>query len=467
MKLRFAVLLTLIAASASVYGADGQPPVTKPKAPVKKAPVSAQVYADYPQKKGKVQPLQWTFLPRWLSFDMELRDRGEYQSDFNYTRGARTYSLTRIRGGMTIRPTKFMSLYMQFHDNHALGQPLYLVSANMRDNFDLRQGYIEFHHRSLQLIAGRQELKFGSERLIGLSDWANDSRTFDAFRFGIGKTNRIDIFTSSVVAIHPTSLDTHGNGLNFHGAYGSVRSVIPRANLQPFVYIKALRTVTSQQKIVGSELETSFGTEIDGSLPAHFTYQAMGVLQRGSFSNNSIHAGAGFAKLYYSAPKLPLQPRLGMEYDYATGNPHRNANRISTFDQLYPSNHNVFGLLDLFGFQNIVQTRGHLDLRPTTNLTLLFQVSHQDLATNMDSIYASNGSALVKAPTTGFAHTDLGNSLDLSAKYVYHESLVANLGYSHLFPGQLLRDNGRGVPQNLAYVGLTYRFRMDRNPPKE
>ncbi len=447
--------------------AYAQPPARHAPAQ-KSAATSTVVYADYPQKKGKVQAIQWSFLPAWLSFDMEVRDRGEYQNAFSATKGERVYSLTRVRGGMTIRPARFLSLYMQFHDTHALGQPLDLVSANMRDGFDLRVGYLEFHRRNLQLLVGRQDLKFGSERVIGVSDWTNNARSFDAILLGIGGLkNRLNIFTSSVVAVHPTSLDTHGNGLNFHGAYASLQSVVPGARVTPFVLIKAIRTVSSQQKVNGNELETTFGSEIEGKLPAHFSYQAMGTLQRGSYSNNSIHAGAGFAKLYYSMPKLPLQPRMGAEYDYATGNPHRNAYRISTYDNLYPSNHNIHGLVDQFGFQNIRMERIHLDLRPTTNLSLLLQAGQQSLATRMDSVYSSGGSASIKAPAKGFAHSNLGNTMDLTIKYVYRESVVANLGVGHLFPGQVLKDNGRGIPQTIAYAGLTYRFRMERNPSKE
>jgi hypothetical protein len=40
----------------------------------------------------------------------------------------------------------------------------------MRDSFDLRQGYLDFHYKPAQLIAGRQELRIGDERVVGLSD---------------------------------------------------------------------------------------------------------------------------------------------------------------------------------------------------------------------------------------------------------------------------------------------------------
>jgi hypothetical protein len=51
----------------------------------------------------------------------------------------------------------------------------------------------------------------------------NNSRTWDGFfgHFGDGTDkNNVDVFSTSVVTVHPTSLDTHGAGLTFHGVYG-------------------------------------------------------------------------------------------------------------------------------------------------------------------------------------------------------------------------------------------------------
>ena len=59
-----------------------------------------------------------------------------------------------------------------------------------------------------------------------------------------------------------------------------------------------------------------------------------------------------------------LKPRFLGEYDYASGNTRQNLNKINTFDQQYPSNHNAFGLTDLFGYQNIKEERMNLDLTP-------------------------------------------------------------------------------------------------------
>lgn len=425
-------------------------------------------YADYPQKRGQVQPLQWELLPSWMTLGMELRGRTEGQTSYNYTQnGDRIYELTRDYISLEVRPTSFLTGYLQSIDTHALGLPTHVVGANMRDVFDDRQAYLDFHVRPknvpLDFIAGRQELKFGSERVIGISDWTNNSRSWDGFDARIGNKNRVDLFSTSVVAVHPESLDKHGAGLTFHGAYGSLSGLIPKTRIDPYVLVRAVRGVTSQQGIKGNEVETTFGVEAQGELPAHFDYEINGSLQRGSYSNDSIHAGQSFGRFSYSIPKIPWRPRLGGEYDFATGNSRNNLYRISTYDQQYPSNHNAFGLTDLFGYENIRQERLNLDLAPSPNLTFLVQGEFLNLVNTHDNLYSGSGGVTIKAPTTGFASDAIGSGIDLSGKYVFHEYLVANIGVGHLFPGGLLLTNNHGPAETLGYFSLTYRYRVDKH----
>ena len=425
------------------------------------------IYADYPQKRGKVQPLQWNELPSWLTLNGELRGRTEGQTSFGLVQNAdRTYELTRVYGGIELRPTQFATAYLQFIDTHALGLPTHTIGNNMRDVFDLRQGYLDLHTTAgrvpLTALSGRQELKFGSERIVGISDWTNNSRTWDGFVGRIGDANRVDLFSTSVVAVHPTSLDKHGAGLTFHGAYGSIATWIPHVHLSPYVLVRTVRGVTSQQSLKGNEVETTFGFEVEGSLPANFDYEVNAGLQRGSYSNNSIHSGQSFGKFFYTMKPLPWTPRIGGEYDYATGNTRHNLYRIGTYDQQYPSNHNAFGLTDEFGYQNIRQERINLDLGPSKNLTLLFQGEFLNLVSQNDSLYTGSGSAFISAPAAGFASNAIGTGFDASGKYVFHDSYVVNVGVGHIFPGSLLLENKHGAAETLGYFSLTYRFRIDK-----
>ena len=416
----------------------------------------------YPQKQGVQQPFHFDEIPTWMTLDMELRGRTEAQTSLGYVSGKdRLYELTRVWGGLTVRPTEWLTGYLQFLDTHALGLPLRDVASNMRDVFDFRQGYLNLHYKAAQVKVGRQELKFGDERVVGISDWTNNSRTWDGADVRIGAKDRIDLFTTSVVTIYPSSLDKHGAGLTFHGVEGNIQSLLPKTSIQPFVLIRALPRVISQQNISGTETEVTFGSYYDATLPHGFSSSGTGALQRGSYSNDSIHAGAAIVRAGYVAANLPWKPHMEGEYDYATGNPHTNPFRIGTYDQQYPSNHNAFGLVDLFGFQNIKQDRLNVSLAPKQNFLLLFQAESLHVASIGDGVYAGDGSSLFNAPAGGFLHDGIGSGFDASAKFIYHKSFVVNIGVGHFFPGYVMTSTGHGAPLTLAYLQFTYRFRVE------
>ena len=418
---------------------------------------------DYPQDGGKVQALKWSRVPKWATLDLQLRGRTESQTSDNFVFGnEQLYELTRVWGGLEVRPAKWLRGYIQFIDTHAPGLASNDVAANMRDQFDDRQAFLEFHAKQFQVIAGRQELRYGGERLVGISNWTNNSRTWDGFLGRIGDKNRLDVFSTSVVVVHPTALDTHGAGLTFHGAVGTITSWVPHTVLLPFVFVRAEPRVLGQQGLSGTQTEVTPGAEASATLFGGFYFDVLGALQRGSYANDSIRSGAGYVKSGYTSEKMRGKPRLLGEYDYASGNPHNDLRRIGTFDQQYPSNHNAFGLTDLFGFQNIKQERVNLNLTPVKRLSLLFQQEWLQAASRQDSVYNGAAGVLVKAPAGGFRSGDIGREFDASGLYAFlHDSMTLNMGVGHFSPGTLMRGNGHGPPLTLAYLELTYRFKVN------
>jgi hypothetical protein len=429
-----------------------------------KAQESAVHYIEYPGTLGKVQALEWSGVPKWATLDVQLRGRLEGQSSYNYTSdNGQVYLLTRNYVGLQVRPTKFLTGYIQSIDTHALGLPLKEVAANMRDVFDARQAYLEFHVKPVQIYAGRFELKYGSERLVGISDWTNNSRTWDGFLGRIGDKNRLDLFSTSVVAVHPTSLDNHGAGLTFHGAVGTIGTWVPHMVIQPFVYIKAFPRVQSRQGTFGTETIATPGVEAAGNFPGGFDFDGLVAWQRGSYSTDSVESNAAYIKAGYTSQAVYWKPRLLGEYDYASGNTNKDLTKVNLFDQQYPSNHNAFGLTDLFGFQNIKQERINLDLTPGKHVTVLIQQEWLQVASRFDNIYSGSASTVVKAPTTGLLSGDIGREFDASGKWVIHDYLVMNVGVGHFSPGSVMRENAHGAPLTLGYMSLTYRFKVDHH----
>jgi hypothetical protein len=421
-------------------------------------------YKDYPQPVGVAQTFAFHQLPSWMTIAFDVRGRSEGQTEIGSVAGnGYGYELTRVWGSVDLRETKWLNMYAQFHDAHVLTLPLADTAANMRDSFDVRQMYTEFDAPKTQIFVGRQELKFGGERLVGIDDWTNVSRTFDAVDGRFGGVNHVDLFSSSVVVVKPTAMDRQNAGFNFHGAYGVIATLVPHTTIEPYVFVKAMPWVESQQSSYGTETEVTPGTRVVGTVRGGFEYVAEGALQRGSYVNDSIHAGAGYLKAGYFAKKLPWRPRLLAEYDYATGNPHRNADRISTFDQLYPSAHNVLGLVDLFGWQNVEQTRFHFDLTPLPHLSILLQEETLKVANVHDGVYDERGGTMVASPTGGFLTKDIGQEFDASAMYVCHDSVVIQSGVGHFFPGLLMTENQHGTPLTIAYLALTYHFQFAKH----
>ncbi len=403
-------------------------------------------YIDYPGTVGKVQPFELEGVPKWATLDVQLRGRLEGQTSYNYVSGnGQTYLLTRNYIGLQVRPAKFLTGYIQSIDTHALGLPLNEVAANMRDVFDDRQAYLDFHLEKGHIFAGRQELRDGRDGFLGR----------------IGDKNRLDVFSTSVVAVHPTSLDKHGAGLTFHGAVGTIGTWVPHMAIQPFVYIKSFPRVASQQGTFGTETITTPGVEAAGNIPGGFDFDGLIALQRGSYSNDSVVAHAGYIKAGYTSQTIFLKPRLLGEYDYASGNTRKDLTKINTFDQQYPSNHNAFGLTDLFGFQNIKQERINADLTPAKRVTVLLQQEWLQVASRFDNIYSGSAGTVVKAPTTGLLSDDIGREFDASAKWAINDYVVMNIGVGHFSPGAAMRENGHGAPLTMGYVSLTYRFKVD------
>jgi hypothetical protein len=105
---------------------------------------AAAQQALYPLKQGTMQPFHSSEVPSWMTLDFELRGRTEDQSSLGLVHNKdRAYELTRVWGGLTARATDWLTVYGQFKDTDALGLPLQDTAANMRDSFDLRQGYLD------------------------------------------------------------------------------------------------------------------------------------------------------------------------------------------------------------------------------------------------------------------------------------------------------------------------------------
>lgn len=99
-----------------------------------------------------------------------------------------------------------------------------------QDVFDLFQAYVEWGDPAvfpLSLKVGRQEMTYGDQRFIGLTDWSNTGRSFDAarLRYQASKKSWIDLFTGRVVIPRDDYFNESNSNDQFSGLYASSQEI--------------------------------------------------------------------------------------------------------------------------------------------------------------------------------------------------------------------------------------------------
>jgi hypothetical protein len=296
----------------------------------------------------------------------------------------------------------------------------------------------------IKFTAGRQLLSYGDQRLIGPLDWTNVSRSFDAAKLELGTNNyKVDLFASSVVVNNPAdALDHSVAGHDLHGAYGSLKKVVPFTVFEPYLLWKT-----------GGISEWSGGmrlASVRGLKELHgFDYTLEMVRQWGHNGALNREAYAGALVLGKTLPGS-WKPRISGEYDIASGNRSATGKNVETFDQLYPTEHFFSGPLDVMGWQNMRQPRVGLDIKPTKKLQFLADYRWDSLDSPRDALYDSTGKASVK-PKAGNTSRDVGTEVNFTTQWNATAQWRVGAGVGHLFAGQFLKLNSSGSSMTFPY----------------
>lgn len=222
------------------------------------------------------------------------------------------------------------------------------------------------------LRAGRQELVYGDQRLVGHVSWLNAARTCDGARLTLRTSPfSVDAFAVSVVRTLVDEFDRSGAGNRFAGAYATTTRIIPGATVEPYLFWKRDVNLRGERGAVGDLQHATAGARIAGKLPARLDYGVEMALQRGSLAAEDVRAWAGHWQLRAPLPG-PGAMTLTGEYNFASGDADSSDGVRGTFDQLYPTPHDKTGLADQVGWKNIHHLRASVEFTPLKGLPLLY-----------------------------------------------------------------------------------------------
>jgi hypothetical protein len=355
-------------------------------------------------------------------------------------------------------------VYVEFIDARSTHQNLnpLLIDQNHGDLLDafVDVKLVDLCDHPVYARIGRQELLFGSERLVSPLDWANTRRTFqgvDVFRQG--EKFDIDAFWVQPVVPNPDDFDSVDDRQNFTGVYATYR---PKKGTYLDLYVLDENNANptfagSSSTILGGYELVNIGSRFAGDYQ-NVLWDFEGDYQFGDWSNQNISAGSYTTSLGYNFSKvLPWNPTYWVEWDWASGNHNPTGSTHGTFNQLFPFGHYYFGFIDDVGRQNIEDFNMQLSLSPMKWILVNMQYHHFWLESASDALYSAGGAVLRSSPT-GTAGRDVGNEFDIFVNFHLDAHQDILVGYSHMQAGDFLRNTGNGAAPELAYFQYSFRW---------
>jgi hypothetical protein len=176
-----------------------------------------------------------------------------------------------------------------------------------------------------------------------------------------------------------------------------------------------------------------------------------------STADFDLHAFASHVSGGYTFNDTTWTPRLGVAYNFATGDRNSTDGKTESFQTLFPSNHAKFGDMDEFAWRNIRNLRGQLTLHPAKPLEIEINYNANWLAETSDYWYRGSSALRTKTPlgadvrTIG-ADSFAGQELDFIVRWKATTWLNVDTGYAHFFAGGYLRDTGPSDDADFGYV---------------
>ena len=432
-------------------------------------------------------------------------------SNFDFFSAAPTdnsndYWLSRLmpRVGYT---SDWLAFMVEGRSSYALSDDRYTATAagkNMAEDdgpFQLEMAYVSIGNPKVCPVSvkvGRQELLFGDQRLVGNAFWLNIPHTFDAVKvryqdsfFGV------DLFASNLVYVEGSHFDKGNSQDTLSGAYFDFPGLSKDNVNELYLFARnvARGIVTDNWSLVPAPFRFTapqdtytLGYHMKSKPGAYgpWSYSLEAMWQFGDrtavFPATPLAAAKAAPRLDqnawafvaqggYSWKGAPMSPRLAFILSVASGDQNFADRASQTFQNLLPSNHGLYGAMDLSSLQNIVDYRLSYSVKPSATTSLTLDAHQQFLETTDDYWYnvagvprntagAAAGSGKGFGINPGYS-SNLGRELDLIGGWTATRGVLLEAGLGHFFRGEYVKESLRVVgSRDASYLYLQATFNL-------
>lgn len=328
---------------------------------------------------------------------------------------------------------------------------------------DFQAGFLEVSDAtswgSIQLRAGRQELEYGSGRLVDVREGPNVRLSFDGF------LARVLVHSWQVdgIAFRPDQ-DNPGffdnapdHTAGFWGVYAT--HPLPAKTLLDLYYLGQDRKDGAFERGAAHEIRQSIGGRLsrpeENERPG-WDFDDEALWQFGSFGTAGIRAWTVATETGYRIPTIPLKPRFSAKADISSGD-HPSTSTLGTFNPLYPKG-NYFGVLATTGPGpiNFIDLHPHVEVWTPHNVSLSADWIFQWRQSLDDGVYAVPG-FLIRA-ADGSRARFVGNRPGTEVHWQTNRHLWFQGDYGIFYAGKFLKETQPGRNLNYWAVWAGYKF---------
>jgi hypothetical protein len=281
-------------------------------------------------------------------------------------------------------------MFTQFESDFAPWK-IMLTPAD-RDVLDLEQAFVTVTQPvgdgTGRVRVGRQQMNFDLQRFVSDRDGPNVRQSFDAAwgEYENGPWKFITFYSQplQIYDFGAQPFDSYSSGANTFSVVRAQRELFGWATLSGYYAYYALDNA-KYLSVSGNERRDSVDVRFSAKTGS-FDCDLEVMTQSGTIGNDTIRAWAVGSLSGYTFSDAKWTPRLGFQFDAASGNSNPHGTVLQTFNPLFPNGYH-FTLAGYTGFTNLVHVKPSIAVHPTNSLTLTLAVAAQWRETTADAVY--------------------------------------------------------------------------------
>jgi hypothetical protein len=325
---------------------------------------------------------------------------------------------------------------------------------------NMHQLFVDFSlskkmEKSILLKLGRQELSYGSQRLISVREGPNNRHAFDALRLIITQNNvRADAFYSTYVKARNIVFGERvwDRSSQLWGSYIALNYTSQVPNLD--VYYFGVKNDAIFVDAQGKDQRHSIGTRLWKKV-GKVNYDLEAVYQFGSLSKSRIKAWTASLNAFSQLKTFPFAPVIGLKTELISGDKAYDDLRINTFNPLYPRGA-YFGLASLIGPYNLSDLHPYIEFELGRIVTWSVDYDMFWRMSSNDGIYAVNGSLIHDGRNINVK--EIGDQLGTDVSVQLNPFLFCSLEFTHFNAGKFLQKAGMGKDIYMTGITIAVKF---------